>query len=125
MITTIVGFLTGIIASLGLGGGFILIIYLVDILNTEQITAQGINLVFFLPIAVLSLIMHTKNKMVEWRIVPQTAVFGALGAIIGTLIALNIDSKYIKIAFAVMLIAVGIKEIFFQEKKTDENKPPQ
>ena len=116
MIESIVGFFTGVIASLGLGGGFILIIYLVDILGVDQIAAQGINLVFFLPIAVLSLIMHTKNKMVEWHTVPAASIFGALGALLGTLIALNINSKYIKIGFAVMLIIVGVKEIFFQEK---------
>ena len=99
MMEAIIGFATGILASMGLGGGFILIIYLVDILGVDQIAAQGINLVFFLPIAVLSLIMHTKNKMVEWHTVPAASIFGALGALLGTLIALNINSKYIKIGW--------------------------
>ena len=65
MITVIVGFLSGVTASLGLGGGFVLLLYLTAIANMDQLQAQGINLVFFLPIAALSLIIHAKNGLIE------------------------------------------------------------
>ena len=60
-------FLTGIFASMGLGGGMVLIVYLTVFAGFSQIAAQGINLVFFIPIAIISLVLHTKNKLVEWK----------------------------------------------------------
>ena len=44
----IIGLLSGAAASMGFGGGFVLIIYLTVFLNIDQITAQGVNLLFFL-----------------------------------------------------------------------------
>ena len=52
-----VGLITGAAASMGLGGGFVLLVYLSIFTNTPQDMAQGINLLFFLPIALLSLII--------------------------------------------------------------------
>ena len=117
MIELIVGFLTGVLASLGLGCGLVLIIYLVTFLGTEQIIAQGINLTFFIPIAILSLIIHSKNKMVEWKIVPKYVLTGIIGAITGTILALNLNSRYLRIIFAVLLIIIGIKEILSKENR--------
>ena len=42
----LVSFLSGLTASMGLGGGMILIIYLGLFTSLSQLEAQGINLVF-------------------------------------------------------------------------------
>ena len=42
------GLFSGILGSMGLGGGGILIIYLSLFTATEQLKAQGINLIFFI-----------------------------------------------------------------------------
>lgn len=118
IISLIVGFLSGVCASLGLGGGFILLIYLVGIAGTQQVAAQGINLAFFIPIAILSLVLHTKNKMVKYKYVPMYSIFGILGAVLGTYIALNLNVKILKLLFGFILIMVGLKELF--HKKTQE-----
>ena len=52
-------FLTGILASMGLGGGMILILYMTLIAGMEQLTAQGVNLLFFIPIAAFLLWCHS------------------------------------------------------------------
>lgn len=122
VIITVVAFLTGVVASLGLGGGFILLIYLTAIANVDQLTAQGINLVFFLPIAVMSIILHSKNKLVEWKVVPMCAIFGAVGAVAGTLLAGIWGSEILSKLFAGLLIIVGIRELFHKPKDKDENK---
>lgn len=51
IILSLVSALTGITASMGLGGGFILVIYLTVFKKMAQLEAQGVNLLFFLPIA--------------------------------------------------------------------------
>ena len=63
----IIGLLSGAAASMGFGGGFVLIIYLTVFLNIDQITAQGVNLLFFLPVALVSIIIHQKNRLIKWK----------------------------------------------------------
>ena len=42
------GLFSGILGSMGLGGGAVLVIYLSLFTNTKQLSAQGINLIFFI-----------------------------------------------------------------------------
>ena len=51
----IIGFLAGFAGGLGVGGGGILLLYLTAFAGVEQLSAQGINLLFFLPPSVLLL----------------------------------------------------------------------
>ena len=57
----IAGILSGIIGAMGIGGGGILIIYLTLFADMEQMAAQGINLLFFIPCAVVALIIHIRK----------------------------------------------------------------
>ena len=113
----IAAFLTGIAASMGLGGGMILIVFLTVFCGISQIEAQGINLIFFIPIALLSLIFHSKNKLVEWKDIIPSIVTGAVGAILGTYAAEHIGSPVLGKLFAVFLLIVGIKELFSKREK--------
>lgn len=117
-----IGFLTGIAASMGLGGGFILIIYLTVFANVDQITAQGINLVFFLPIALLSLIIHSKNKLIAWRAIPFLCGSGLGGVIVGNWLSGLMGGDFLQKMFAVLLLFVGIREIFHKNKEKTIDK---
>lgn len=113
----IVGFLTGILASMGMGGGFILVVWLTLFQNTEQKTAQGINLLFFLPIALISLIIHFKNGLVDKRLVIRLIFGGVLGAALGTFCTGLIDNSLLRKLFAVFLLLFGLKELFSRSEK--------
>lgn len=116
-ITCLAAFLTGIAASLGLGGGMILMVYLTIFAGVPQLSAQGINLVFFIPIAILSLIFHTKNKLVEWKKILPTILLGIVGALIGTYLANRLGSPTLSKLFAVFILIVGIKELLTKDPK--------
>lgn len=116
----IVGLLTGVAASMGLGGGFILLIYLSVFTDVSQTAAQGANLLFFLPIALLSLFIHAKNKLIEWKTVRQYCIFGLLGAAAGSVIAFYIDADNLRKLFAVLLIYVGVRELLHKKKGTEQ-----
>ena len=105
-------FLTGIFASLGLGGGMILILYMTIFAGYTQLDAQGINLIFFIPIALLSLIIHTKSKLVKWKNIIPSVICGIITAVIGCIIAKNIGNEYLTKIFAVFVLLTGIKELF-------------
>ena len=59
------GLFSGVIGAMGLGGGAVLIIYLALFTDTAQLKAQGINLLFFIPIAAAAVIVYSIKKCVK------------------------------------------------------------
>lgn len=111
----IVGFLTGIAASMGLGGGFILIIWLTLFRNIPQATAQGINLLFFLPVALLSVIMHAKNKLIDKKILPWAIGAGVIGAALGSFLSFRLGDELLRQIFGGIVVTVGTRELFHKK----------
>ena len=60
------GILSGMLGAMGLGGGGVLIIYLTLFANLQQQTAQGINLLLFLPCAAISVILYHRKGPVSY-----------------------------------------------------------
>lgn len=112
MINAIVGFLSGVIASMGLGGGFVLLIWLTLFEGIAQRTAQGINLLFFLPVAVLSVIMHLRAGLINKKLVLNMIPGGILGAILGTLGSQVMGNDLLRKLYAIFLLAFGLRELF-------------
>ncbi|MGN0618332.1 MAG: TSUP family transporter [Ruminiclostridium sp.] len=112
------GFLAGIAASMGLGGGFVLIIYLTLFAGLGQTQAQAVNLLFFLPAALLSIIMHTKAGLIEWKMIPAAAAAGVIGALLGLFMGFTASEDYIRKLFGILLLIVGLKELFHRGKQT-------
>lgn len=121
----VIGFFSGIAAALGLGGGFVLLVYLTAFAGVEQLQAQGMNLIFFLPIAAVSLMLHFKNNLIDTKPILPAVFFGIIGVITGALIAFRIPVYWLQKLFAVMVFAVGIKEVFQKnpQKNSDKSKP--
>lgn len=121
IVSILVGFLTGVMASMGLGGGFVLVVWLTLFMDVEQKTAQGINLLFFLPIALISLCIHLKNKLVNKALVKKLAFGGVVGAVLGTLGTRLLDNSALRMLFALFLLAFGLRELFAPHSTEKEN----
>ena len=126
MVAAAVGFLTGVLASMGLGGGFVLVVWLTVFESVPQRAAQGINLLFFLPIALISLVFHIKNHLVNAALIKKTALGGVLGAVIGTYGAQLVDNLVLRKLFALFLLSFGLRELFARKKEnhSQETKNP-
>ena len=61
----IAGIVGGILGGMGMGGGTLLIPLLTFFLDVSQKNAQAINLISFIPMAVIALILHAKNKLIN------------------------------------------------------------
>ena len=118
-VIVIVSFLSGFIASLGLGGGMVLIIYLAIFTGMGQLEAQGINLIFFIPIALISIILHTKSKLIIWKRIIPSIITGVIAALVFSFIASMLGSKVLSKIFSVFIIIIGIRELI---KKSDKQK---
>lgn len=117
MIEIIFGFLAGIIAALGMGGGSILILLLSIFTEYSQKMIQGVNLIFFIPTAIIAIIINLKNKNIDIELSKIIAVLGIIGSIIGSYIALKIPDNILKKAFLTFLIIITIYEIYTYFKK--------
>ena len=111
------GLFSGIIGGMGLGGGAVLIIYLCVFKDVEQLKAQGINLLFFIPIALVAVIIYALKKQIKWKLTIPIAIGGILGAAGGFFLTDIIGGNFTAKLFGGFLILLGIKEIFSKQAK--------
>lgn len=105
---SLIGVLSGVFAGMGMGGGTFLIPLLTILMKVNQQVAQCVNLLVFIPLAIVVLIIYSKQKLLKlkgifWLVVPATIV-----SILGSLLAIDIRGKTLKIIFGIFLILVGI-----------------
>lgn len=116
MLTVLLGFASGIISGMGIGGGTLLIPALVFIVGTRQQIAQSINLIVFIPSAIAALCVHLRKKNIEKGLLLKLAVTGCIGAVLGSLLAVNLDSDILKRVFGAFLFVMGLYEITSKSK---------
>lgn len=109
------GFLSGVIGGMGMGGGTVLV-PLLSFLDIPQKTVQAINLLSFLPMCVVALSLHAKNKLVKPRNVQWIVVPATLCAVIGAFFAGRTNNEILRTCFGVFLIVVGVWQLFVAVK---------
>ena len=118
-VSVLVGLATGIISGLGVGGGSLLVLYLTAIMGESQYTAGGINLLYFIVCAPMALIGHIKQHRIVWRAVLWCTIAGSAVVVPASLLAVHIDSQWLRRLFGVLLLYVGIKEWRNAQRKND------
>ena len=121
IVALIAGLLSGIIGAMGLGGGAVLIIYLSVFTNTEQMTAQGINLLFFIPTAICAVAVYAFKRQIKWKLTLKIAAWGVVGVFLGLALAGILGGRITAKLFGAMLVVMGIPGIF-AKKDTDGKK---
>lgn len=104
----VIGFLGGILGGMGMGGGSLTIPLLTIFADVKQKIAQGINLVAFLPMAILALIIHTRAGLVKYR---QTLLLAAIGVVFSVLSALTVSTlsnDVLRKVFGGFLVVIAI-----------------
>ena len=110
------GIAGGILGGMGMGGGTILIPLMSILFEMNQHTAQAINLVGFIPMAIIALVIHIKNNLVDFKNVLWIIIPGVLAGVLGVLIANNIDGDLLKRFFGGFLIILSVVQ-FLSELK--------
>ena len=88
------------VSAMGLGGGGVLIV----------------NLLFFLPCAVTAAVVYQKRGLLRWGHILPLVLGGLVGVGAGSLLLRQIDTKFLTVAFAVLMIGAGIYTVFSREK---------
>jgi len=115
LIMILIGIAGGILSGLmGVGGGIILIPLMIFFLGLSQRVAQGTSLaILLLPIGILAVWKYHQANSIEFRIAAFVALGFVLGAYLGAVFAEQLNDATLKRVFAVFLIAVGAKMLFW------------
>ena len=105
----------GFLGAMGFGGGGILIIYLTQFSDYKQITAQGMNLIFFIPSAIIALIIHIKHKMIDFKKILPFIITALPGVALGLYLTTVISGSILSKIFGTLLVIMGIREFFIKK----------
>lgn len=102
------GLVSGILGGMGLGGGTLLIPILTIFLKVPLNIAQGINLISFVPMSVLALIFHFKNKLIMTKYLLKMGIAGVIFSVLGAFLSSLVKATLLKKLFGIFLILLGI-----------------
>jgi uncharacterized membrane protein YfcA len=125
LIVILVGVVAGMLSGLvGIGGGLVIVPALVYFLGMSQHSAQGTSLaLILLPVGILAVLTYYKQGYIDIKIVGLLAIGFVLGSYLGSKIAINIPESAVRKCFAVLMILVALKMIFFDSKKLPQSAP--
>ncbi len=117
MLVMLIGFFSGILSGLAVGGGTLLVPALIFLQDIPQHIAQGVSLASFLPTATVAVITHQRQGNVRPRLALFLAAGAIIGAIGGAMLAVQISAPILQKIFGMFLMAMGIWEFCGQQKK--------
>ena len=119
LIIILVGITAGMLSGLvGVGGGIVIVPALVYFIGFSQKTAQGTSLgLILLPVGILGVLQYYKQGHVDFRIVGILAIGFLAGSFFGSKIALSLPQETVKKIFAVFMIIIAVKMLFFDKSK--------
>ena len=112
-VSTALGFLAGI----GVGGGSLLILWLTLILGYPQPDARILNLLFFIPSAVVATLFRWKQGKLDVKKVLPAILTGMVAAAIFSLLSSRMDTDALKKLFGGLLVVTGIRELMYRPRK--------
>ena len=120
-----VGGAVGVMSAMfGVGGGVIMVPFIVLVLDQSQHVAEGTSLLVIVPTAIAGVIAHHKRGYVDPRKALNLAVTGVIGAVAGAKIALSLSPDRLTTAFGVFTILVGAKLLRDGLTTSDRQVPP-
>ena len=108
----LIGFASGTVAALGMGGGTVLILLLGIFSQMNQHLIQGTNLIFFIPTSITAIYMNIKNKTINYKMAFTLSFSGCIGAIIGSKLSFKFESKILRKYFGIFLLFIAAIEIY-------------
>ena len=117
MISLLVGASLGFLSGLGVGGGSLLILWLTLVQGMEPQAARSINLLFFIPCALIAAMIRIKQGSVPFRKILPAILGGAVAALCFSLLSTTINTDLLKKCFGILLIATGFREILYKPQK--------
>ena len=122
MTDCILPFLCGLGASVisawGVGGGTLLLLVMTLFFGVDQRTAQGVNLLFFLPTAASALVCHARGGYLDKPTLKAAVPVAVIAALIGAWISNAVDVEVLRKPFGVYLLLSGASLVWPKKKES-------
>lgn len=106
------GVLVGILSALfGVGGGILMVPFMVLVLDKGQHLSEGTSLLVIVPTAVVGVLMHNRGNFVSFRAAALLAGGGMGGAYLGAALALKLPAETLQVMFGILMALVGIRTL--------------
>ena len=118
--TVIASFFIALLSGMGVGGGGLFVVFLNIFTDTPQLTAQGINLLFFLFSSGSAVCIHLSKRIIYTSAVITMIIFGLFGAVSGSLLSSIVPQTLLRKIFGAMLVSSGILSL--QQKSSSTSR---
>lgn len=111
-----VAVILGFLAGLGVGGGSLLMLWLTSVIHMDYALAKTVNLLFFLPTALIATLFHKKQGSVNLRKILPAIICACIAAAVFSYVGKHIDTHLLKKLFGGVLIFTGLRELFYRPR---------
>lgn len=123
LFSVLAGLICGVISGFGIGGGTLLLLYLTFFAGYTQRAAQGMNLLYFLPTALAAVLIHSKNRLVDWHKALPATLCGCVSAGLFAFLCTKLQGAWLQRLFGAFLIVIAFLELRWHPK--EKNSPPK
>lgn len=120
LLPALAGFGAGILSAWGIGGGTLLLLVMTLFLGVEQTQAQGINLLYFLPTALTSLLGHARAGYLDRTLLRTAIPITVPAALAAAWLATRVDTAVLRRPFGLFLLWAGARML--QNKKGEDSR---
>ena len=111
LLLIIIGVIGGVIGGMGMGGGTLLIPLLTIFVGVEQHSAQALNLLAFIPMSVVAIAIHIKNKLIDFKQVLPIAIPAVAAGVGSSVLSKLTGARALPRWFGLFLVALGIYQL--------------
>jgi uncharacterized membrane protein YfcA len=123
-VTVVAGLVVGVLAALfGVGGGLLMVPFIVLFLDQGQHLAEGTSLAVIVPTAIVGVVAHSKRGYVSMSSAAWMAIGGIAGAVVGARLALATPAAVLETVFGAFVLAIGIRFVWQGLRKAREAGP--
>lgn len=116
-LTVAVALGVAVLSGLGVGSAGLLVVFLTLVEGAPQLTAQGLNLLFFLFASGAALTVHALRTKLLFGCIFVLLIGGLPGSLLGAFVAHRISDGLLRQLFGALLIASGAMGLLKKQKK--------
>lgn len=111
------GVLVGVFSALfGVGGGLLMVPFMVLVLGFGQHVAEGTSLLVIIPTALAGVLAHRRHGYVSFPHGLILGIGGIVGALLGAQIALELGGDALQSLFGGFVVLVGVRLVAKSKK---------
>lgn len=116
-VSLLAGTALGFLAGIGVGGGSLLMLWLTLVLGIAHSTARTVNLLFFLPSAVIATLFRCRQGALDIKKILPAIICGCIAAGIFAFLSKVLDIELLKKLFGGLLLLTGLRELLYRPRK--------